>query len=91
MTSRNLAPAPLRPRCGPRSRPTWVGIVVPHEAHVAVEAGDHEDVDCQSSEFHGIFKWDLNGIWMGFWWDFDGFSVAWDFDGFSGAWDFHGI
>ena len=29
--------------------PTWVGIVVPHEAHVAVEAGDHEDVHRQSS------------------------------------------
>ena len=33
--------------------PTWVGIVVPHEAHMAVEAGDHEDVHRQSSEVSG--------------------------------------
>ena len=32
---------------------SWVGIVVPHEAHMAVEAGDHEDVHRQSSEVPG--------------------------------------
>ena len=32
---------------------SWVGIVVPHEAHMAVEAGDHEDVHRQSSELSG--------------------------------------